>query len=275
MPYYRQVGDVPRKRHTQFRRPDGGPVRRGADGRRGLLLRRVAALPPAPADRDRVQRGLRRADLRRRPTTRSSRGTSRRTSSDGAPAADRCSAGSTCWPTPTSGSSYVVADRPSPLYRNAIGDECVYVESGAASSRPCSAPRRSDRRLRRHPDVDTHRWVPQASCGCWSSRRPATSAAAALPVEQGAVPRARARTASATCAARPSRCARREDVEVLVQHRGRRVDAATSTRTTRSTSSGWDGCLYPYAFSIHDFEPITGGCTSRRRCTRRSRGRTS
>ena len=21
---------------------------------------------------------------------------------------------------------------------------------------------------------------------------------------------------------------------------------------------GWDGCLYPYAFSIHDFEPITG-----------------
>ena len=24
MPYYRQVGEVPRKRHTQFRQPDGG-----------------------------------------------------------------------------------------------------------------------------------------------------------------------------------------------------------------------------------------------------------
>lgn len=24
MPYYRIVGDIPRKRHTQFRRPDGG-----------------------------------------------------------------------------------------------------------------------------------------------------------------------------------------------------------------------------------------------------------
>ena len=24
MPYYRSVGEVPRKRHTQFRRPDGG-----------------------------------------------------------------------------------------------------------------------------------------------------------------------------------------------------------------------------------------------------------
>ena len=29
--------------------------------------------------------------------------------------------------------SYAVADRPSPLYRNAVGDECVYVESGAAT----------------------------------------------------------------------------------------------------------------------------------------------
>ncbi|SNS41025.1 hypothetical protein SAMN06893096_108226, partial [Geodermatophilus pulveris] len=24
MAFYRQVGEVPRKRHTQFRRPDGG-----------------------------------------------------------------------------------------------------------------------------------------------------------------------------------------------------------------------------------------------------------
>src|SRR5205823_13188508 len=24
MPYYRSVGEIPRKRHTQFRRPDGG-----------------------------------------------------------------------------------------------------------------------------------------------------------------------------------------------------------------------------------------------------------
>ena len=24
MPYYRRVGEIPRKRHTQFRRPDGG-----------------------------------------------------------------------------------------------------------------------------------------------------------------------------------------------------------------------------------------------------------
>jgi homogentisate 1,2-dioxygenase len=38
---------------------------------------------------------------------------------------------------------------------------------------------------------------------------------------------------------------------------------------------GWDGQFYPWAFNIHDFEPIVGRCTSRRRCTRRSRGTAS
>ena len=28
---------------------------------------------------------------------------------------------------------YVVADRPSPLYRDAVGDECLYVEAGSAA----------------------------------------------------------------------------------------------------------------------------------------------
>ena len=31
--------------------------------------------------------------------------------------------------------SYVVAGEASPLYRNAIGDECVYVEAGAGTVR--------------------------------------------------------------------------------------------------------------------------------------------
>ena len=47
-----------------------------------------------------------------------------------------------------------------------------------------------------------------------------------------------------------------EDVEVLVRHR------QGWTRFTYAHHPfdvvGWDGCLYPYAFSIHDFEPITG-----------------
>ncbi len=33
---------------------------------------------------------------------------------------------------------------------------------------------------------------------------------------------------------------------------------ATCTATIPSTSSGWDGALYPWALSIHDFEPLVG-----------------
>jgi homogentisate 1,2-dioxygenase len=46
------------------------------------------------------------------------------------------------------------------------------------------------------------------------------------------------------------------DVEVYVKHRGgwtRHVYAHHPFDVV-----GWDGCLYPWAFSIHDFEPITG-----------------
>jgi homogentisate 1,2-dioxygenase len=47
-----------------------------------------------------------------------------------------------------------------------------------------------------------------------------------------------------------------EDIEVLLQHR------QGWTRFTYAHHPfdviGWDGCLYPYAFNISDFEPITG-----------------
>ena len=46
MAFYRQVGEVPPKRHTQFRRPDGGLYSEELDGRGGLLVGLLAALPP-------------------------------------------------------------------------------------------------------------------------------------------------------------------------------------------------------------------------------------
>ena len=44
---------------------------------------------------------------------------------------------------------YVVADRPSPLYRNAVGDECLYVEAGTATVETIV------RRARRRPPATT------------------------------------------------------------------------------------------------------------------------
>ena len=147
------------------------PLRRGADGRRGLLLRRLAALPPAPADRDRVQRGLRRARPSTVvPTTRSSRGTSRRTSSTARPRPPtRCSAASTCSPTPT-----YASPTPSPTSRR----RCTATRSAtsACTSRAASAVVETvfgaltvaSRRLRRHPDVDhPPLGARRASCARW------------------------------------------------------------------------------------------------------------
>ena len=36
------------------------------------------------------------------------------------------------------------------------------------------------------------------------------------------------------------------------------ADALHAGRPSRSTSSGWDGMVYPFTFNADDFEPITG-----------------
>ena len=36
MPFYQQVGEISKKRHTRFRQPDGFALSRGVDGRRGI-----------------------------------------------------------------------------------------------------------------------------------------------------------------------------------------------------------------------------------------------
>ena len=45
MPIYHRLGQLPKKRHLVFRRPDGGLYAGAADGQRGLHRPRVAALP--------------------------------------------------------------------------------------------------------------------------------------------------------------------------------------------------------------------------------------
>src|SRR5437870_330729 len=49
MPYYRAVGEIPRKRHTQFRRPDGGLYAEelmGAEGFSGISALLYHREPP-------------------------------------------------------------------------------------------------------------------------------------------------------------------------------------------------------------------------------------
>src|SRR6478609_766148 len=117
--------------------------------------------------------------------------------------------------------SYVVTGTEhSPYYRNAIGDECVYVESGSGVVQTVFGV--IDYRAGDYvivPRATTHRWVPTEPFHLEGT-----------------------------------------DVEVLVKHRtsagivGTRMTYATHPFDV----VGWDGCLYPYTFNVEDFMPITG-----------------
>jgi homogentisate 1,2-dioxygenase len=156
--------------------------------------------------------------------------------------------------------SYAVADRPSPLYRNAVGDECVYVESGTATVETvfgALTARQGDYVLL--PTSTTHRWVPTGDAPLRT-----------LVVQSGGhigaprrylSPRGQFLESAPYCErdlhgpTEPLQ-ASGSDVDVLVRHR-----AGTSVLTYANHPFdvvGWDGCLYPYTFNVADFEPITG-----------------
>jgi homogentisate 1,2-dioxygenase len=259
MPYYRRVGEIPRKRHTQFRGPDGSLYAEELMGVEGfssdsaLLYHRhlptaivdaqvhpepaVTVLPNSPL----LPRHLRTHKL-------------------DAGAADVVTGRQPLLVNADVRLSYAVADTPSPLYRNATGDECVYVESGSAVVETVFGALevgRGDYVLL--PTSTTHRWVPTGD-----------GPLRTLVVEaRGHVgPPRRYLSAKGQFLEHAPYCERDlrgptgpllvdgSDVDVLVRQR---------QGTTRYTYArhpfdvvGWDGCLYPYAFNIGDFEPITG-----------------
>jgi len=134
MAYYQHQGSVPPKRHTQHRRPDGGLYYEELMGEEGfssdssLLYHREipSALVNARAwdlpdqatapNEPLLPRHLKLHDL----------------FAEGA-AADVVTGRRLVLGNDDVRISYVVASEPSPLYRNAIGDECIYLESGAAT----------------------------------------------------------------------------------------------------------------------------------------------
>jgi homogentisate 1,2-dioxygenase len=154
--------------------------------------------------------------------------------------------------------SYVVGATPSELYRNGVGDECVYVESGRAVLE--SVYGRLEAGQGDYvvvPTSTTHRWLPQGEVR-------------ALVIEsRGHIgPPARYLTKYGQLKEGAPYCER--DIhgpeEPLVVDDGEaQVLVRTRAGLTRFTYAhhpfdvvGWDGYVYPYRFSIHDFEPITG-----------------
>jgi homogentisate 1,2-dioxygenase len=258
MPYYRQVGELPPKRHTQFRQPDGSLYAEELMGQEGfssdssLLYHRhlptaiVAAEAFDPPAWTRVAN--RPLKPRHFQTHKLDAG-----GADAILGRQHLMANDDCR------ISYVAADRPSPLYRNAIGDECVYLEAGRAR-------------------IETTFGVIEADAGDYVII-PTSTIYRIVPID-GTV---RTLVIEATGHIGPPKrylsvrgqflesspyCERdlrgpsepllvdETDVDVYVQHR------RGWTKFTYANHPfdvvGWDGCQYPWTFSINDFEPITG-----------------
>ncbi|MDA8070608.1 MAG: homogentisate 1,2-dioxygenase [Actinomycetota bacterium] len=258
MPYYRKVGEIPRKRHQQFPQTGGGLYAEelmGSDGfssESALLYHRHAPTAlvkvegvPDPPGRKRLQgnepllpRHLRTHDIE--------------------PAGDLVTGRHLLLGNDDVRISYAAASEPSELHRNAFGDECVFVEEGSARFESVFGV--IDAVAGDYvvvPKATTYRWVPAAGS---TVRTLVIEAAGHLqPPGRYFSPRGQL-LEHAPFSERDLRgpehpfLCEGEEVAVTVSHRG---------GTTRYTYAhhpfdvvGWDGCWYPYALSIHDFEPI-------------------
>jgi len=265
MAYYRQVGTVPPKRHTQHRTPEGGLYYEELMGEEGfssdssLLYHRH--IPSAIVDSAPWQL----PDLSTEPNyplkprhlklhelfpgeewKRHDIVTGRRLVLGNGDVRI----------------SYVAAGEASPLYRNAIGDECVYIESGEGTVETVFGAlsfRQGDYVLL--PRATTHRWVPDGLVRAY-----------AIEANSHITPARRYLSKFGQLLEHSPYCERDlhgpsepllaegEDVEVLVKHRGSRGIVGTKFVYPQHPFDvvGWDGCLYPYTFNVGDFEPITG-----------------
>ncbi|MER7545542.1 cupin domain-containing protein [Spirillospora sp. NPDC127506] len=160
--------------------------------------------------------------------------------------------------------SYVVSAADSPLYRNATGDEIVYVESGAATVETVFGVLNAEQGdYVVIPTSTTHRWLPTGD---------EPLRAYAIEATGHVAPPKRYLSRYGQFLENAPYCERdlhgpgepllsdETDVEVYVKHRTSRGIVGTRMTYARHPFDvvGWDGCLYPFTFNIHDFEPITG-----------------
>lgn len=259
MPYYRSVGEIPRKRHTQFRAPDGSLYAEELMGVEGfssdsaLLYHRH--LPTAIVDAVQVDdaratspnlplkpRHFRSQDLKWDSPTEVDAVTGRRLLFGNADV-------KIC---------FVAATQPSPLYRNAAGDELLYVQTGSAVIETIYGSLTvGDGDYVVIPTSCTYRVVPGEDLRLL-----------VLEATGHIGPPKRYLSAKGQFLEHSPYCERDlrgptepllvdgTDVDVFVRHR------AGVTKFTYANHPfdvvGWDGSLYPWVFNIRDFEPITG-----------------
>ncbi|MBF6147978.1 homogentisate 1,2-dioxygenase [Nocardia nova] len=270
MPYYRAVGEFPRQRHTAFTLDDGTPTfeefigEEGFSGTGSLLYhRRVpSALVDArewdlgdqslTANIPLLPRHFHLPDLFHDVTGRDAVRHRRPVLAN---ADVRI--------------SYVVADKPSPLYSNGIGDEVIFVEAGAATLESVFGRvevRQGDNVV--IPRVTIHRWLPHTDAG--PLRLLCVEAAGHVQPPD----KHRTRYGQFLEGSPITERDLRGPVGPLLAT-GELVDADTEVYVKHRTASGlhgtvvvydhhpfdvvgWDGHLYPYALNYRDFSPVVG-----------------
>ncbi|GAB3499990.1 cupin domain-containing protein [Nocardiopsis coralliicola] len=268
MAYYRSVGEVPRTRHTQHRNTSGQLYYEELMGEEGffsdssLLYHR--AIPSAIAD----ARTWAVPDQRRTPNAPL---LPRHLKLHGLFGEEWRETDAVEGRRLVLGNddvriSYAAAGAPSPLYRNAVGDECVYVESGQGRVETvfgALAVGGGDYVVL--PRATTHRWVP---AGDEPLRLYAIEATGHIAPPKRYLSRYGQLLEHAPYCERDLRgpdgplLAEGTGVDVLIKHRGAGPGGITGTRYTYPEHPfdvvGWDGCLYPYALNVANFQPITG-----------------
>ena len=266
MAHYRQLGSIPPKRHTQHRTPEGGLHYEELMGEEGftsdssLLYHR--GIPSAIVD-------ARPWELPDQSTTPNAPLLPRHLKLHGLFVEEWEDADVVADRRLVLGNadvriSYAVAGAPSELYRNGLGDECVYVEAGTATVETVfGALEVGQGDYVIIPRATTHRWVPT---GDGPLRAYCIEANSHITPPKRYLSRFGQLLEHAPYCERDLRgpvgplLVEGTDIDVLVKHRG--PDGIAGTRYTVPHHPfdvvGWDGCLYPYAFNIADFEPITG-----------------
>jgi homogentisate 1,2-dioxygenase len=162
--------------------------------------------------------------------------------------------------------SYSVSTEPSPLYRNAVGDECVYVEAGTARVDTVfgTLPARSGDYVV-IPRATTHRWVPTGEeplrAYCIEANSHITPVRRYLSKFGQLLEHAPYSERDLHGPSDPP-SENGTDVAVYIKHRGSGPSGIAGSVHVSPHHPfdvvGWDGCLYPYTFNVEDFMPITG-----------------
>src|SRR3954453_20733072 len=255
MTYYRQVGDVPRRRHTAFR-DDAGALRyeevmgeEGFSSDSSLLYHR--GVPSAVVDSQTW-------DLPDLATTPNHPLKPRHLKLHDLPAGgDPVTGRRLVMGNGDVRISYVVSDTTSPYYRNAVGDEFVYVESGSGSVETIFG----SLDYRTGDYVLVPRATPPRGVPAEESRLYAIEANSHIAPPKRYLSRYGQFLEHAPYCERDlhgpgePHVVEGTDVEVLVKHRVSSAPGGVGgSRLTYATHPfdvvGWDGCLYPHTFNV-------------------------